>query len=101
MARTSWRGGNILRLGRHYAATGGADSWDPNNYFNVWVCVFGGGLLGYATFPGDGDGNDKEQGVVIEYRSLPGGAYNGCSIGRLLLDGADGSSTTIHCPAAS
>jgi Pregnancy-associated plasma protein-A/Secretion system C-terminal sorting domain len=67
-----------------HAATGGADGWDANNYFNVWVCVFGGGLLGYATFPGDGDGNDKEQGVVIEYRSLPGGAYTGFNAGKTL-----------------
>ncbi len=58
-----------------HASTGGADAWDPSSYFNVWICPFSGGLLGYATFPGPGDGNDLLQGVVIEYRSLPGAAY--------------------------
>jgi hypothetical protein len=58
-----------------HTSTGGADAWDPSGYFNVWICQFSGGLLGYATFPGPGDGSDLLQGVAIEYRSLPGAAY--------------------------
>jgi hypothetical protein len=67
-----------------HTATGGVDGWDANNYFNVWVCTFSNGLLGYATFPGDGDGNDNNQGVVVEYRSLPGGAFGGFNTGKTL-----------------
>jgi hypothetical protein len=33
-------------------ATGGADPWPADQYLNMWVCQLGGGLLGYATFPG-------------------------------------------------
>ncbi len=64
--------------GVKHASTGGADNWDPSSYFNVWLCPLSNGILGYATFPATGA--DNEQGVVIEYRSLPGGsftAYNG------------------------
>lgn len=62
-----------------HSSTGGADSWDTKNYFNVWICELSGGVLGYATFPDDTSVPD-EQGVVINYGSLPGGSltnYNG------------------------
>ncbi len=53
-----------------HAGTGGADSWDPNKYFNIWVAEFdasctGGGLLGIATFPGTGAAD--EQGIVVNF----------------------------------
>ncbi|WUJ68158.1 zinc metalloprotease [Kribbella soli] len=44
------------------SATGGIDPWDPANYLNIWVCQLGGGLLGYAQFPG---GPANTDGVVI------------------------------------
>ncbi len=47
-----------------YNSTGGHDAWDRNKYLNIWVCNLGGGLLGYATFPG---GNPASDGVVIGY----------------------------------
>ncbi len=28
-----------------------ATSWDPDNYFNIWVVNISGGVLGYAQFP--------------------------------------------------
>jgi PKD repeat protein len=28
-----------------------ATSWDPTQYFNIWVCNLSGGLLGWAQFP--------------------------------------------------
>jgi hypothetical protein len=34
-----------------YAAQGGDNAWNPNNYMNIWVCNMGGGLLGYGAFP--------------------------------------------------
>ncbi len=43
-------------------ATGGVDSWPTNKYLNLWVCTLGGGLLGYAQFPG---GPAATDGVVI------------------------------------
>ena len=44
------------------AATGGADAWPADKYLNLWVCQLGGGLLGYAQFPG---GPAATDGVVI------------------------------------
>ena len=44
------------------AATGGADAWPRDKYLNLWVCPLGGGLLGYAQFPGGAAATD---GVVI------------------------------------
>jgi hypothetical protein len=45
-----------------HAATGGADAWPAAKYLNLWVCPLGGGLLGYAQFPG---GPAVTDGVVI------------------------------------
>ena len=44
------------------AATQGADPWPSDRYLNIWVCPLGGGLLGYAQFPG---GPAATDGVVI------------------------------------
>ena len=46
------------------AATGGHDAWPADRYLNLWVCPLGGGLLGYAQFPG---GPANTDGVVITY----------------------------------
>lgn len=55
-----------------HSASGGVDAWDPNSYLNVWICQLGNNLLGYATFPDEGLADD--QGVVIDYRTVPGGS---------------------------
>ncbi|QJE03190.1 zinc metalloprotease [Massilia forsythiae] len=44
------------------AASGGMDAWPAARYLNIWVCQLGGGLLGYAQFPG---GPAQTDGVVI------------------------------------
>ncbi|WP_328522454.1 M43 family zinc metalloprotease [Kribbella sp. NBC_00359] len=44
------------------SATGGIDPWPADRYLNLWVCQLGGGLLGYAQFPG---GPANTDGVVI------------------------------------
>jgi hypothetical protein len=44
------------------ASTGGATAWPTAKYLNLWVCTLGGGLLGYAQFPG---GPAATDGVVI------------------------------------
>ncbi|MFF4223999.1 zinc metalloprotease [Streptomyces sp. L500] len=43
-------------------ATGGQDPWPTDRYLNLWSCELGGGLLGYAQFPG---GPAATDGVVI------------------------------------
>ena len=49
------------------ASTGGIAPVDTKKYLNVWVCALGGGLLGYAQFPG---GPAATDGVVIHYRAF-------------------------------
>jgi hypothetical protein len=43
-------------------ASGGVDPWPTDRYINIWVCNLGGGILGYAQFPG---GSPDTDGVVI------------------------------------
>ena len=45
-------------------ATGGVAALDTTKYLNLWTCALGGGLLGYAQFPG---GPIATDGVVIHY----------------------------------
>ena len=49
------------------AATGGIEPWPTDRYLNLWVCRLGGGLLGYAQFPG---GPPDTDGVVITYKGF-------------------------------
>jgi hypothetical protein len=53
-----------------YTALGGADAWDHNRFFNVWVTDLGNLYLGYSTFPNSSPAG--EDGVVIRYTTLPG-----------------------------
>jgi hypothetical protein len=46
---------------------GGVPPLNPRRYLNLWVCALGGGLLGYAQFPG---GPAATDGVVINYRAF-------------------------------
>lgn len=47
-----------------YTSQGGSDAWPRDSYLNLWVCNLGGGLLGYAQFPGQAAATD---GVVVGY----------------------------------
>lgn len=49
------------------STTGGADPWPSDKFLNIWVCNLGGGLLGYAQFPG---GPAATDGVVILYSAF-------------------------------
>lgn len=51
------------------SANGGSDAWPRDQYLNIWVCNLGGGLLGYAQFPGGAAATD---GVVVLYSSVGG-----------------------------
>lgn len=46
---------------------GGTPGWPAGRYLNLWVCNLGGGLLGYAQFPG---GPAKTDGVVIVHSAF-------------------------------
>jgi len=47
-----------------HASSGGADAWNADAYLNIWICDLGGGLLGYAQFPGL---NPATDGVVLDF----------------------------------
>ena len=48
-------------------SSGGIDAWPASDYLNIWVCNIGGGILGYAQFPG---GSASTDGVVNDYKYL-------------------------------
>ena len=48
-------------------AGGGIAPFQPRTSLNLWVCPLGGGLLGYAQFPG---GPSASDGVVINYSAF-------------------------------
>jgi hypothetical protein len=56
------------------ASTGGKAPWNTAAYLNLWVCSIGGGILGYAQFPG---GPAATDGVVIDYQYF---GRNGTSV---------------------
>ena len=61
-----------------FTASGGSDAWPASDYLNFWVGDLGGGLLGYAQFPGGAAATD---GIVCAYPNVglngPGaGIYN-------------------------
>ena len=45
------------------SSRGGIDPTSPSNKLNIWVCNMGGGILGYAQFPG---GSLATDGVVLD-----------------------------------
>lgn len=49
------------------SSSGGDNAWPSSSYLNIWVCNLGGGLLGYAQFPG---GPAATDGVVITYANF-------------------------------
>ena len=56
--KTSWGTRDAMKSSRK----GGVDPWNTSKYLNLWVCEIGGGILGYAQFPG---GTAATDGVVI------------------------------------
>lgn len=50
-----------------FTSQGGSDAWDRDKYLNLWVCKLSGGVLGYASWPGD---SPEVDGVVIRYQSF-------------------------------
>ncbi|KAJ1463622.1 hypothetical protein T484DRAFT_1758692, partial [Baffinella frigidus] len=54
---TSWGTNDAMK----HAFNGGVDVITPETHLNIWVCNIGGGILGYAQFPG---GSAATDGVV-------------------------------------
>jgi hypothetical protein len=57
--KTSWTTNNAMKK----TSQGGLDPTNPTSKLNIWVCNMGGGILGYAQFPGGASSTD---GVVID-----------------------------------
>ncbi|WP_333968284.1 zinc metalloprotease [Aquimarina algiphila] len=56
--RPSWGTDDQMK----FSSNGGSDVITPETHLNIWVCAIGGGILGYAQFPGDSASTD---GIVI------------------------------------
>ncbi|KAL9934696.1 hypothetical protein V8E36_006471 [Tilletia maclaganii] len=52
------------------------------NALNIYTVNFENGLLGFATFPMDYNSTQWQDGVVIQYNSLPGGSLSPYNLGR-------------------
>ncbi len=69
-----------------YASQGGVDAWSTGDYLNMWVCNIGGGILGYAQFPGSGSA--ATDGVVMSPQYFGTTGY--------VSSPFDGGRTTTH-----
>lgn len=57
--KTSWGTNDAMKK----TASGGIAATSPTTKLNYWVCTIGGGILGYAQFPGGASATD---GVVVD-----------------------------------
>jgi hypothetical protein len=57
--KTSWGTADAMKK----TTKGGLNPTSPTTKLNLWVCTIGGGILGYAQFPG---GSSTTDGVVID-----------------------------------
>ncbi|UQD57281.1 zinc metalloprotease [Flavobacterium sp. K5-23] len=75
--KSSWGTRDTMKNGKR----GGIDATSPDTKLNMWVCTIGGGILGYAQFPG---GKSSTDGVAIDskYFGLSGSANAPYNLGR-------------------
>ncbi|MEC4005142.1 zinc metalloprotease [Flavobacterium sp. SUN052] len=75
--KTSWGTTDAMKK----TAKGGLAPTSPTTKLNLWVCTIGGGILGYAQFPG---GSSATDGVAIDskYFGLSGTANYPYNLGR-------------------
>ena len=57
--KTSWGTNDAMKK----STSGGLNPTSPTTKLNYWVCTIGGGILGYAQFPG---GSSSTDGVAID-----------------------------------
>jgi hypothetical protein len=76
-SKTSWGTRDAMKKSKQ----GGIDPTSPTTKLNMWSCTIGGGILGYAQFPG---GSSTTDGVVIDpkYFGLSGAANYPYNLGR-------------------
>ena len=84
--KTTWGTNDAMKK----SSQGGVDPWDTSQYLNMWVCNIGGGILGYAQFPG---GSAATDGIVMGPNYF--GSKNGGS-GFYLSAPFDLGRTTTH-----
>ena len=75
--KTSWGTNDAMKK----STQGGLNPVSPTTKLNFWVCTIGGGILGYAQFPGGASGSD---GVVCDgkYVGTTGTATYPFNLGR-------------------
>lgn len=75
--KTSWGTNDAMKKTKQ----GGLDPTTPTTTLNLWACKIGGGILGYAQFPG---GSSTTDGVVIDsfYFGLSSAASYPYNLGR-------------------
>jgi hypothetical protein len=75
--KTSWGTNDAMKK----TSKGGLAPISPTTKLNLWVCTIGGGILGYAQFPG---GSSATDGVAIDskYVGLSGSANAPYNLGR-------------------
>ena len=75
--KTSWGTNDSMKK----TSSGGLAAISPTTKLNMWVCTIGGGILGYAQFPG---GSSSTDGVAIDskYFGLSGTANAPFNLGR-------------------
>ena len=75
--KTSWGTRDTMKSSKR----GGLDPTSPSTNLNIWACTIGGGILGYAQFPG---GSLATDGVVIDsfYFGLSSAASAPYNLGR-------------------
>jgi len=75
--KSSWGTNDAMKK----SSQGGVDPWNSAEYLNMWVCNIGGGILGYAQFPG---GSATTDGVVVgpQYFGRTGTATAPFNLGR-------------------
>lgn len=75
--KTSWGTNDAVKK----VAQGGLAPTSPTTKLNLWACTIGGGILGYAQFPGGASATD---GVVVDskYFGLSGAAAAPYNLGR-------------------
>jgi hypothetical protein len=75
--KTSWGTRDAMKNSKK----GGINPTSPSTTLNIWACTIGGGILGYAQFPG---GSSATDGVVIDsfYFGLSSPASSPYNLGR-------------------
>lgn len=70
--KTSWGTRDAMKKSKQ----GGINPTDPTKNLNFWVCTIGGGILGYAQFPG---GSSATDGVVCDSKYVGVTSNSGAS----------------------